>query len=47
MQDLEDFKDDLRAVRSDAIGGEPLDGSGFEVQEPTPGFVFSDMDGEQ
>ena len=28
----------LRQVRLDAIGGEPLDGSGFEAEVPEPGY---------
>ena len=28
----------LRQARLDAIGGEPLDGSGFEAEVPEPGY---------
>ena len=28
----------LRQARLDAIGGEPLDGSGFEAEGPEPGY---------
>ena len=30
-----------------AIGGEPLAGSGFETEEPEPGFSAADFDGEE
>jgi len=47
MQDLEDFKNDQRALSIDAFGGEPSDGSGFEIEEPTTGFICSNLGGEQ
>ena len=39
MQNSQDLKRDLSAVSLDAVGGEPLAGSGFETEEPAPGFA--------
>ena len=44
---LQDFQRDLSAVSLDAIGGEPLAGSGFETEEPEPGFSAAELDGEE
>ena len=47
MQKSDDFRDDLPAVLIDAGGGEPLAGSGFETEEPEPGFSAAELDGEE
>ena len=36
----DDVLEDLR----DALGGEPLEGSGFEDETPEPGFADTDQD---
>ena len=46
MQNSNDFRDELPALLIDAIGGEPLAGSGFEAAEPDPGFAVSESEGE-
>ncbi len=38
MQNSQEFQRNLAAVSIDSIGGEPLAGSGFETDEPEPGF---------
>ena len=47
MQNPHDFEHDLSAVSIDSIGGEPLAGSGFEAEEPEPGFSAVDLNGEE
>jgi hypothetical protein len=47
MQNFQDFQRDLSAVSLDAIGGEPLAGSGFEAEEPEPGLSAAELDGEE
>ena len=47
MQNPQDFQRDLSAVSLDAIGGEPLTGSGFETEEPEQGFSGAELDGEE
>jgi hypothetical protein len=47
MQNSQDLKRDLSAVSLDAIGGEPLVGSGFEAEEPEPGYSAAELDGEE
>ncbi len=47
MQSSQDFQRDLSAASLDAIGGEPLAGSGFETEEPEPGFSAAEPDGEE
>ena len=47
MQSSQDFQRDLSAVPLDAIGGEPLAGSGFETEEPETGFSAAEMEGEE
>jgi hypothetical protein len=39
MQNSRDFQRDLSAVTLEAIGGEPLAGSGFEAEEPESDFA--------
>lgn len=47
MQNSQDFQRDLSAVLLDAIGGEPLAGSGFETEEPEPSFSAAEWDREE
>jgi hypothetical protein len=47
MQNLHDFQRDLSAESIDALGGELLAGSGFETEEPEPGFVAAELRGEE
>jgi hypothetical protein len=47
MQNLRDFHDSLSAVLVDAVGGEVLSGSGFENEEPEPGFTAAEWEGEE
>jgi hypothetical protein len=47
MQNSQDFKCDQLVVSLDAIGGEPLVGSGFEAEEPEPGYSAAKLDGEE
>ena len=46
MQIQHDFQRDLSAETIDAIGGELLAGSGFETEEPEPGFAGAELEGE-
>ena len=46
MQNSDYFRDKLPALLIDAIGGEPLAGSGLETEEPEPGFSAAELDGE-
>ncbi len=47
MQDLQEFQRDWSVVSIDAIGGEPLAGSGFETEEPESGFSALDSEGKE
>jgi hypothetical protein len=47
MLNSQDFHRDLSAVSLDAIGGEPLAGSGFEAEEPEPGYSATELAGEE
>lgn len=47
MQNSQDFKRDLSAMSLDVIGGEPLAGSGFEAEEPEPGYSATELDGKE
>ena len=47
MQNSRDFHDSLSAVLIDAVGGEVLAGSGFENEEPEPGFAAAESEGEE
>jgi hypothetical protein len=40
MQNPTDVSDETEAIA--AIGGDPLAGSGFETEEPDPGFSTSE-----
>ena len=46
MQSSQNFQRDL-SESLDAIGGDPLAGSGFETEEPEPGFSAVEFDGEE
>ena len=43
MQTSQDSQRDLSAVSPEAIGGEPLAGSGFETEEPESGFAGAEQ----
>ena len=47
MQNSQDLQRNLSAVSLDAIGGEPLAGSGFEIEEPDLNFSAAELDGEE
>jgi hypothetical protein len=47
MQNSQDSQRDHSAASLDAIGGEPLAGSGFEAEEPERGFSAAERDGEE
>ncbi len=47
MQNSQDLQRNLSVVSLDAIGGEPLAGSGFETEEPEPLFSDAELDGEE
>jgi hypothetical protein len=47
MQNSHDFQRDPSAESIDAVGGELLSGSGFETEEPEPGFVATEFRGEE
>jgi hypothetical protein len=47
MQNSHDFQQDLSAESIDVVGGELLPGSGFETEEPEPGFVAAELRGEE
>ena len=46
MQNLQDIQRDTLSTSLDAIGGEPLAGSGFETEEPDSGFATTNEVGE-
>jgi hypothetical protein len=46
MQNLRDIEYNSLSASLDAIGGEPLAGSGFEAEEPDPGFSATELGGE-
>jgi hypothetical protein len=47
MQTSPDYRRDLSAAAIAAIGGELLDGSGFETEEPNPGFSSTELGGKE
>ena len=47
MQNSQDLQRNLSAVSLNAIGGEPLAGSGFETEEPDLNFSAAELDGEE
>jgi hypothetical protein len=42
MQNSQDIQHDSSVAPLDAIGGEPLAGSGFDTEEPESGFHTTD-----
>jgi hypothetical protein len=44
MQNSKDFQPDLSGMLLDEIGGDALAGSGFETEEPEPGFSAGELD---
>jgi len=46
MQIQHDFRRGLSAETIDAVGGESLAGSGFETEEPEPGFAGGEEEEE-
>jgi hypothetical protein len=47
MRTLQEYKRDLSIVLIDTIGGESLDRSGFETEEPSPGFSTAELGGKE
>ena len=47
MQNSQEFQRELSAASIDAVGGEPLAGSGFENEEPELGFAAAESEGEE
>ena len=47
MQNSDDFRHDQPAVLIEAVGGEPLAGSGFETEEPESAFSAAEFDREE
>jgi hypothetical protein len=47
MQTSQDVQRDLTSAGIDAVGGEPLAGSGFETEDPEPGFSAADFESEE
>ena len=47
MQNSPDFPRDWATVSLEAIGGEPLTGSGFETDEPELEFSAAKLSGEE
>jgi hypothetical protein len=47
MQTSQDVQRDLTTAEIDAVGGEPLAGSGFETEAPDAGFSAADFEGEE
>jgi hypothetical protein len=43
MQNLRDIQHDSTSARLNAIGGEPLAGSGIETEEPESGFAAAEQ----
>jgi hypothetical protein len=43
MQNVHDIERGSRTTSLDAIGGEPLAGSGFEAEEPELGFSSTEV----
>ncbi len=46
MQNLRDTERDSLPAPLDAVGGEPLAGSGFEAEQPDAGFSATEPGGE-
>jgi len=47
MQNPQNSQREVSAVSVDAIGGEPLAGSGFETEELEPHFFAAELGGEE
>lgn len=47
MQNSLNLKRDSLIASLDALGGELLAGSGFEVEDPEPGFSSTESGGEE
>ena len=47
MRTTHEYKRDLSVSLIDAIGGEPLNSSGFETEEPSPGFSSAELGGKE
>jgi len=47
MQDSRDAQRDLVIALLNEVGGERLDGSGFETDEPELAFVETELEGEE
>jgi hypothetical protein len=47
MQNSQDVQRDLSFISLDAIGGEPLAGSGFETEEPELEFSSAELRSEE
>ena len=47
MQNFQDVEHSSLLAALDTIGGEPLAGSGFETEEPDPGFSLTNLGGEE
>jgi hypothetical protein len=47
MQNSQDVQRDLSSMSLDAIGGEPLAGSGFETEEPELEFSSAELRSEE
>lgn len=47
MQNADCFQRNVSAVLIDAIGGEPLAGSGFETEDPESGFSEAELEAKE
>ena len=47
MQASEHIQRELSVVSIEPRGGEPLDRSGFETEEPNPGFSSEELGGKE
>jgi hypothetical protein len=47
MRTLQEYRRDLSVVLITAIGGESLDKSGFETEEPNPSFSSAELGGKE
>ena len=47
MQDSPDLENDLLNQTPDTMGGEPLEESGFESEDPDPSFVIGGPEVEE
>jgi hypothetical protein len=42
MHKCQDYEQGLQATLLDAVGGQPLTGSGFETEDPESGFSITE-----